>query len=208
MIAGDALKIDFPEFDLCVANIPYGISSPLVAKLLIDEGGNPRRFRSATILLQKEFAKRMVAKPGDSERNRFSVNVGLMASVNLLMDVSKKDFLPPPKVDSSLVKIQPKINLPEVDLKEWENLVRICFCQKRKTLGAIFKQKGIVQDLMIKSFTEGREDCGVEFFREKIVGVLREGGFMELRATALSEEDMLGLLSLFNREGIRFHSSR
>ncbi|KAK8607491.1 hypothetical protein V6N13_053224 [Hibiscus sabdariffa] len=71
------MKVEFPQFDLVVANIPYGISSPLVAKLVY--GGNP--FRSATLLLQKEFARRLLAKSGDSEFSRLAVNVKLVTDV-------------------------------------------------------------------------------------------------------------------------------
>ncbi|GJX05368.1 ribosomal RNA small subunit methyltransferase, mitochondrial [Tanacetum coccineum] len=70
IISKDALKADFPEFDLVVANIPYCISSPLVAKFVF--GGY--KFRSATLLVQKEFATRLLANPGDSEFNRLAVN--------------------------------------------------------------------------------------------------------------------------------------
>ena len=104
VIAGDAVEVEFPEFDVCVANIPYGISSPLIAKLLF----GPYRFRTATLLLQKEFARRLVATPGDGEYNRLAANVRLVADVRLLMDVSKRDFVPVPRVDSSLIEIRPR----------------------------------------------------------------------------------------------------
>lgn len=137
VICKDALKTQFPKFDLCVANIPYGISSPLVAKLLFGSC----TFRSATLLLQKEFARRLLANPGDSEFNRLAVNVKLVATVEFLMDVSKKDFVPCPKVDSSLIRIQPQSHIPDVDMDEWQAFTRTCFGKKNKTLGAIFKQK-------------------------------------------------------------------
>lgn len=143
VICNDALKTDFPLFDLVVANIPYGISSPLVAKLVY--GANP--FRSATLLLQKEFARRLLANPGDSEFNRLAVNVKLVADVEFIMDVSKRDFVPCPKVDSSVVIIRPKAEIPDVNLDEWWAFTRTCFCKKNKTLGATFKQKRKLLDL-------------------------------------------------------------
>nr|CAD1819138.1 unnamed protein product [Ananas comosus var. bracteatus] len=154
VISGDAMKTEFPEFDLCVANIPYGISSPLIGKLLF----GPCHFRSATLLLQKEFARRLVAVPGDSEYNRLAANVRLVANVELLMDVSKKDFIPCPKVDSSLVKIRPKAEVPAVDLDEWLAFTRTCFSKKNKTLGAIFKQKKKIIELFRRSHSERQED--------------------------------------------------
>jgi 18S rRNA (adenine1779-N6/adenine1780-N6)-dimethyltransferase len=70
VIHDDAVEADFPEFNVCVANIPYGISSPLIAKLLF----GAYRFRTATLLLQKEFAQRLVAVPGDSESRSITVS--------------------------------------------------------------------------------------------------------------------------------------
>ncbi|KAG2694420.1 hypothetical protein I3760_08G143400 [Carya illinoinensis] len=144
VICNDALKTEFPQFDLVVANIPYGISSPLVAKLVC--GANP--FRSATLLLQKEFARRLLANPGDSEFNRLAVNVKLVADVEFSMDVSKRDFVPCPKVDSSVVIIRPKAEIPDVNLDEWWAFTRTCFGKKNKTLGATFKQKRKLLDLL------------------------------------------------------------
>jgi 18S rRNA (adenine1779-N6/adenine1780-N6)-dimethyltransferase len=147
VIHDDAVEADFPEFNVCVANIPYGISSPLIAKLLF----GAYRFRTATLLLQKEFAQRLVAVPGDSEYNRLAANVRMVADVKLLMDVSKRDFVPMPRVDSSLVEIRPRAVLPDVDLPEWLAFTRECFGQKNKTLGAIFKQKRKILDLFKRS---------------------------------------------------------
>ncbi|CAL5083163.1 unnamed protein product [Urochloa decumbens] len=147
VIAGDAVEVEFPEFDVCVANIPYGISSPLIAKLLF----GAYLFRTATLLLQKEFARRLVATPGDGEYNRLAANVRLVADVKLLMDVSKRDFVPMPRVDSSLVEIRPRAEAPGVDLGEWLAFTRACFGQKNKTLGAIFKQKRMAWELFGRS---------------------------------------------------------
>ncbi|GFY87958.1 ribosomal RNA adenine dimethylase family protein [Actinidia rufa] len=151
VICSDALKTEFPRFDLVVANIPYGISSPLVAKLVF--GTSP--FRSATLLLQKEFARRLLANPGDSEFNRLAVNVKLVADVEFIMDVSKRDFVPCPKVDSSVIKIWPKAEIPNVDLQEWWAFMRTCFTRKNKTLGATFKQRKKVMELYKLSVITG-----------------------------------------------------
>ncbi|KAJ7953069.1 rRNA adenine N(6)-methyltransferase [Quillaja saponaria] len=233
VIRKDALRTEFPPFDLVVANIPYGISSPLVVKLFYGE--NP--FRSATLLLQKEFARRLLAKPGDSEFNRLAVNVKLVAEVDFIMDVSKRDFLPCPKVDSSVVIIRPKAEVPNVDLNEWSAFTRSCFSKKNKTLGATFKQKKKVMELFRlsnmtglskeiaanysntnscntedeESENEGKghsSSCleeGMSSFREKIIGVLQSDRFEEKRPSKLSIEELLHLLSLFNQSGIFFH---
>lgn len=229
----DALKAEFPRFDLVVANIPYGISSPLVAKLVFGKN----QFRSATLLLQKEFARRLLANPGESEFNRLAVNVKLLADVEFVMDVSRRDFVPCPKVDSSVVIIRPKAEIPEVNLDEWLAFTRTCFGTKNKTLGAIFKKKKKVIELLRLSKKMGpnsenveigdrcgcsededdkRESEGEDFyssssselevslFKEKIIEVLKSGRFEDKRPSRLSHEVLLQLLSSFNQAGIFF----
>lgn len=75
------MKADLPYFDLCVANIPYQISSPLVFKLLAHRPA----FRAAVIMFQHEFAMRLVAKPGDALFCRLAVNTQLLARVSHLL---------------------------------------------------------------------------------------------------------------------------
>ncbi|TKY70439.1 Ribosomal RNA small subunit methyltransferase [Spatholobus suberectus] len=216
VIERDAMRTHFPRFDLVVANIPYRISSPLVIKLVY--GATP--FRSATLLLQKEFARRLLDNPGDSGFNRLSVNVQLVADVELVMDVSKRDFLPSPKVDSSVVIIRPKAQIPDVDLHQWRAFTRACFSNRNKTLGASFKQKGKLFELFKISNendvcssdkgdcggdAQGQGEGGLTSFKEKIVGVLRTEGFEQKRPSKLSLEELLHLHSLFNQAGIYFN---
>lgn len=141
VIQGDVLKCDLPYFDICVANIPYQISSPLTFKLL----SHRPIFRCAVIMFQREFAMRLVAQPGDTLYCRLSVNVQLLSRVSHLLKVGRNNFRPPPKVDSSVVRIEPRKPLPPVSFKEWDGLVRVCFNRKNKTLGAIFKQKRVLE---------------------------------------------------------------
>lgn len=208
-----------------VANIPYNISSPLIAKLVY--GSNA--FRSATLLLQKEFSRRLLANPGDSDFNRLAVNVKLVADVKLVMDVSKREFVPPPKVDSSVVIIRPKEVKPDVDVQEWLAFTRTCFGNKNKTLGSMFRQKKKVLELLGFSVRRiGSNTCGGHFdsdveededgkdnllcldtdasmFKERVIGILSSNGFEEKRPSKLSHAEFLHLLSLFNQAGIFFH---
>lgn len=136
IISGDVMKVDLPYFDVCVANIPYQISSPLTFKLLAHKPA----FRAAVIMFQHEFAMRLVAKPGDAMYCRLAVNTQLLARVSHLLKVGRNNFRPPPKVDSSVVRIEPLKPPPPVNFREWDGLVRLCFGRKNKTLGAIFRQ--------------------------------------------------------------------
>ncbi|CAL9074519.1 unnamed protein product [Musa textilis] len=140
LIEGDVLKCELPYFDICVANIPYRISSPLTFKLLAHRPA----FRCAVIMFQREFAMRLVANPGDALYCRLSVNTQLLARVSHLLKVGRNNFRPPPKVDSAVVRIEPRRPLPPVSFKEWDGLVRLCFNRKNKTLGSIFRQKNVL----------------------------------------------------------------
>ncbi|GMH39959.1 hypothetical protein BSKO_07863 [Bryopsis sp. KO-2023] len=143
IIRGDVLRVDLPYFDVCVANIPYNISSPLLFKLLAHRPA----FRSATLLLQREFAMRLVAKPGDSCFCRLAVNSQLLARVFHIMKVGKNNFKPPPKVESSVVRIEPRNPPPPVNFLEWDGMTKICFERKNRTLGAVFTSKATLKAL-------------------------------------------------------------
>ncbi|XP_021768766.1 ribosomal RNA small subunit methyltransferase-like [Chenopodium quinoa] len=147
VIQGDVLKCELPFFDICVANIPYQISSPLVFKLL--DINQRQNFRCAIIMFQREFAMRLVAQPGDKLYCRLSVNTQLLARVFHLLKVGKNNFRPPPKVDSSVVRIEPRkpLPIPAGKLKEWNGLLSLCFSRKNKTLGSIFGQKKVLEML-------------------------------------------------------------
>jgi 18S rRNA (adenine1779-N6/adenine1780-N6)-dimethyltransferase len=143
LIQGDILTTELPFFDLCVANIPYQISSPLVFKLL----AHRPIFRCAVLMFQKEFAMRLIAKPDNELYCRLSVNVQLLARVDHLMKISKNNFRPPPKVESSIVRIEPRNPPPAINYMEWDGLLRICFIRKNKQIGSIFKNKKILKVL-------------------------------------------------------------
>jgi 18S rRNA (adenine1779-N6/adenine1780-N6)-dimethyltransferase len=144
LIQADVLKTQLPEFDLCIANIPYQISSPIVFKLL----SHRPLFKCAILLVQKEFAMRLIAKPNSEFYCRLSANVSLLAKCDHLIKVGRNNFNPPPKVDSSVVRIEPIYPIPNINYVEWDGLLRICFSRKNKTLGSIFKQKKIVSYLI------------------------------------------------------------
>ena len=140
IMVGDVIKTDLPFFDVCVANVPYQISSALVLKLLLHRPF----FRCAVLMFQREFAQRLVAEPGDKLYCRLSINTQLLARVDHLMKVGKNNFRPPPKVESSVVRIEPRNPPPPINFKEWDGLTRICFVRKNKTLGAAFSQTAVL----------------------------------------------------------------
>lgn len=143
VLIGDFLKAELPFFDLCIANVPYQISSPLIFKLLLHRP----LFRCAVLMFQREFAQRLVAKPGDKLYCRLSINTQLLARVDMLMKVGKNNFKPPPKVESSVVRLEPKNPPPPVNFTEWDGLTRIAFLRKNKTLAATFKVNSVIEML-------------------------------------------------------------
>lgn len=160
VIQGNVLKVDLPYFDMCVANIPYNISSPLVFKLL----GHRPAFRAAIIMFQREFAMRLVAQPGDTLYCRLAANTQLLSRVFHLMKVGRNNFKPPPKVDSSVVRIEPRHPPPPINLLEWDSLIKVCFSRKNKTLGALFRNKRTCKALEVnyKTFRGLQKDFGMQ----------------------------------------------
>jgi 18S rRNA (adenine1779-N6/adenine1780-N6)-dimethyltransferase len=137
---GDVLKTELPYFDVVVANIPYQISSPLTFKLL----SHRPLFRSALLMFQREFALRLVAQPGDPLYCRLSVNAQLLAKITHVMKIGRNNFKPPPKVESSIVRIVPHNPPPPINFVEWDGLTRLCFTRKNKTLSAIFRNATVL----------------------------------------------------------------
>ncbi|POR34662.1 rRNA adenine N(6)-methyltransferase [Tolypocladium paradoxum] len=134
VLLGDVIKTELPAFDVCISNTPYQISSPLVFKLL----AMPNPPRTSVLMFQREFALRLTARPGDTLYCRLSVNAQFWAKITHVMKVGKNNFRPPPQVESSVVRIEPKTgkDRPNVSWDEWDGLLRVCFVRKNKTLRA------------------------------------------------------------------------
>jgi len=204
MLVGDVIKSELPFFDVCVANVPYQISSPLVFKLLLHRPF----FRCAVLMFQREFAQRLIAQPGDKLYCRLSINTQLLARVDHLMKVGKNNFRPPPKVESSVVRIEPRNPPPPINFKEWDGLTRMCFVRKNKTLSANFSSTSnlllIEKNFKIHKSVAG-EPVPADFNVKALVDqVLESSGFKEKRARTMDIDDFMKLLHSFNSAGIHF----
>ena len=203
LIHANVLKTALPYFDVCVANIPYNISSPLLFKLL----AHRPPFRAAVIMFQEEFAQRLSARPGDTLYCRLSVNTQLLARVDQLMRVGRGNFRPPPKVDSRVVRIELKNPPPPVNFVEWDGLVKLCFNRKNKTLRSLFTSKKVIADLETswKTFAALHGSAGatpdVKAMVEEVVGGERFDG---KRPAKMDQDDFLALLVAFNAKGLHF----
>ncbi|KAJ5724899.1 Dimethyladenosine transferase [Penicillium malachiteum] len=134
VILGDVMKTELPYFDVCISNTPYQISSPLTFKLLATLPAP----RTCVLMFQREFALRLFAKPGDKLYSRLSVNAQMWAKIDHIMKVGKNNFKPPPLVESSVIRMVPKVPRPQINYEEWDGLLRIAFVRKNKTLRASF----------------------------------------------------------------------
>lgn len=133
VIRGDILDFDFttlpPNYKI-VANIPYYLTSHLIR--VISE--TPNLPQTAVLLVQKEVAQRVAARPGDM--SLLSVTAQFYWRVSVALEVPAKLFTPPPKVDSQILVLErlPMPRLPESQSKDFFRLVKAGFSQRRKTL--------------------------------------------------------------------------
>jgi 16S rRNA (adenine1518-N6/adenine1519-N6)-dimethyltransferase len=140
LVCGDALRIELPKFDKVVANLPYGISSDITFRLL------ERDFELAVLMYQREFAERLVAKPGADNYGRLTVNAYYRAGVELLEEVPPEAFFPQPKVTSAIVRLRPRESPFEVvDERVFFNVVRAMFQHRRQRVrNALYRSFGEV----------------------------------------------------------------
>lgn len=132
----DALKLNLQDLwgnekGWLVGNLPYYITNPLLMHFL-EQGEN---LKGLTIMVQKEVANRMMAEPGSKEYGILSIAVQLSAEVNKILDVPPTAFWPPPKVTSTVLRLDIR-SYPgfETDSKVFFRIVRAAFGQRRKTL--------------------------------------------------------------------------
>lgn len=183
VINDDIMKIDLPRLieeysegmpvSVC-ANLPYYITTPILMMLL--ESGV--KFKSITVMVQNEVASRLSALPGKSDYGAITAVLGYYGSVRRLFKVSAGCFIPAPKVDSAVVRID-LYDEPIYDIKDerlFRNLIKAAFEMRRKTL-----QNAISAKMP-------------EYPREKICAALVSIGKDEMiRGERLSTEDFANL---------------
>lgn len=178
VLGADVLKIDVLKtarehfgdtpFVVC-ANLPYYITSPILMKLL-EEGCGAE---SITVMVQKEAAQRITAKPGTRDCGALTAAIHYYSEPEKLFDVGKNSFVPAPKVDSSVIRLkirkEPPVSVP--DEKYFFKVIRASFGQRRKTLA-------------------NSVSGGLGFTKDEILCALERGGLSPTaRAEELSLED-------------------
>ena len=135
LIQADALETDLGQWgDAAVAgNLPYYAATPIIEKTL----ALGARLRRAVFLVQKEVAARLAARPGTRDYGYLTVKTQFLAEVKALFDVRPSAFRPPPKVDSTLVRLEPHDRAAELGIAgtaQFLAFTSLCFRQKRKTI--------------------------------------------------------------------------
>lgn len=172
VIEEDFLNFDFSQIGKSVSslkvigNIPYNITSPILFKLLEFHS----QLECSVLMMQKEVAKRIVAKPGNKDYGILTIMVQILSDVEYLFEVGNKNFTPIPKVDSSVVKINYLSKIDDIEnLDLFKKIVRGVFNNRRKmlrnTLSRIFDQT-IVNSLGSVDLTRRPEQLSIEEFKQ------------------------------------------
>jgi len=181
VIVGDALKIEFPPFDKVISNLPYSISSPVTFKLL------NHKFDLGILMYQYEYAKRMVALPGNKDYGRLSIAVQYHADVEIMETVPPGAFSTPPEVRSAIVEVIPRS--PPYKVKDEDFFMRFitaAFSQRRKKLrNAILNNAALL---------------GIEDIKEALKKL--PGELIEKRAEVLSPEELAGLSDILSHDAV------
>lgn len=165
IIQGDFLDISLPPVDVVMGNIPYYISSDIVFKLA------KSKIKKAILMVQKEFAQKMVAKPKEKNYGRLSVTSQLSFNIKLERIVLRHLFKPTPKVDSAIIILEPT----DVKITQFqENVIRWLFQHKNKT----------VRNSLLDS----------KLFDKKDIEIL--GEFLKQRPRNLSKENCLEIAKI------------
>lgn len=136
-----------------VANLPYYITTPIIMKLLEEK----LNLDSITVMVQKEVAERLAAKPGKSNTGSITYTIWYYTEPEIILDVPKDSFVPSPKVDSAVLKLnvlqKPRVQLDNEEL--FFKIIKAGFMQKRKTLLNSLSNSNIAsKDVLEKMLTD------------------------------------------------------
>jgi 16S rRNA (adenine1518-N6/adenine1519-N6)-dimethyltransferase len=154
VIEADVLEVDFEALAVAgatgrlrvVGNLPYNISTPILFHLLDSAGA----IEDQHFMLQKEVVARMAASPGHKDYGRLSVMLQWRYEIEALLEVAPEAFAPPPRVDSAVVRMKPRVAPAPIDPSLLRQIVTSAFSQRRKllrhTLGRWLDERGVDVD--------------------------------------------------------------
>jgi 16S rRNA (adenine1518-N6/adenine1519-N6)-dimethyltransferase len=162
LVHNDALKVDFNEIIgeeksvKLVANLPYYVTTPIIVKLLKES----YKFKSLTIMVQKEVAERMNAEPGNKDYGSLSLLVQYYCNTSIVRNVPPTCFIPRPKVDSIVIRLdrleEPKVKVQNEKL--FFDIIRNSFNMRRKTLWNGTKSVGLPKEKLEAAFEKSGVD--------------------------------------------------
>ncbi len=203
MLGGDALSTSFPRFDVCFSNLPYSLSAPILFKLI----SHRPLWRSAVLILQREFTDALIADPGERNYSRLSMNAAVFVRTERLQRVNGACFYPVPPVESALVKLTPRNPPPLFDFHEFNSMTKMAFLEKKRSLKAVFARPFAERTLE----TNYKTYCSFHRiptsplpFPQYLRSALVDSGLAEYPAKHLSSEAMEHLLDVFHDRGIFF----
>ena len=184
LINDDALKVEFPEFNKIISNLPYQISSPITFKFLDYD------FDLAILMYQKEFAARMNGEVGTKDYSRLSAMLYFKCDVEKMTEVSNESFIPKPQIDSTVIKLTPKENtIDNEDFRIYSKFTKALFQHRNKKIrNALIDSRHIISNIdkkVLKKRLNEIED-------EKIQNYLKE------RVVVLSPEEILFISQKLN----------
>ena len=176
------IKDEFKGLEVCVvANLPYYITTPIIMKLLESEVG----IKSLTVMIQKEVAERMIAKPGGKDYGALTVAVQFYTVPKIICKAEPHCFMPQPKVASSVIRLEvaPEPTVDVCDKELMFKIVKSAFGQRRKTLVNALSHSpyiNIGKDVAIKCLEKLKFDVNIRGERlslldfAKLTDVLKE----------------------------------
>ena len=187
IIHSDILKADVQEaidkelkgYDdiMVVANLPYYVTTPIILKLLLEK----LPIRGMVVMLQKEVAERITAKPGSKAYGSLSIAIQYYTQAEMVVTVPKSVFIPQPNVDSAVIRMikHPRPRVEVIDEDFFFTVTRGSFVQRRKT---------ILNNLQT-ALPQGKEK------KESIVKALEEAGIEPARRGETLSIEEFGLLA-------------
>lgn len=168
ILKADVKKVIAEEFQdmddiMVVANLPYYVTTPIILKILEDQ----LPIRGIVVMLQKEVAERISAKPGTKDYGSLSIAIQYYTKAEIVMTVPKTVFVPQPNVDSAVIRLTRREG-PAVQVKDesfFFRIIRMSFAQRRKTL----------LNNLTSQLTNGKQK------KAEIVAALQESGIDPIR---------------------------
>lgn len=196
VVHGDVLKVDIAELlethfpdglngISVVANLPYYITTPIVMKLLEDK----LPLENIVIMIQKEVAVRMAAKPGGKEYGSLSIAVQYYCEPELVTIVPRTVFIPQPNVDSAVIclKVRKKPPVDVIDEALFFDVIRSSFAQRRKT---------IFNNLASRFFTKETKPQLEELLRSAGIDPSRRGETLSLQEFATLSDTLKNIVTV------------